>query len=781
MPVEEALEVSLQIAEGLEAAHERGIIHRDLKPANVKITPEGKVKILDFGLAKALEGEIPAADISHSPTRTGEMTSAGVILGTAAYMSPEQARGKPVDKRTDIWAFGCVLFEALTGRQEFGGETISDCIAKVLQKEPDWEPLPEKTPWRIQDLLRRCLQKDSHERLQHIGDARIEIKHVLSDPLGITPLPVEAPWPRSSWRLALPWVLFGIMTIVAFTLALIDSGETPEKIGAVHFPIFPPEPVSNIVLPTVSPDGRQIVFAGRDNTGNTSLWVRKMDSPIAQRLEGTDQAAFWSPDSRFVAFFADGKLKKIDPSGGPATSLADAPPFPYAGTWNRQGTIIFGTGGGGLYRVSAAAGGEATSFTTLDPSRQERTHRSPHFLPDGRHFVFAAWTSVPEEDGIYLGSLDSNQLRLLVSAPISNVAYAPPGYLLFNREGSLMAQAFDANQLELFGEPFPIAKGLGNFPSFSVSDNGALAYIAGNTRNRLVWRDRSGKEIGGVGDPGRYMQVALSPDQQRVAVSRVTEGAPDIWLLELQSGILSRFTVDPAVDSQPIWSPDGGRLLFGSRRNGPMNLFQKTVGGGAVEVAFESKDDTRPKAWSRAGHIVYTSARPKKSDSGNAVYALRLDKEGKAETSLLFEDSFQKGGFRLSPDHKRIAYHSNESGRFQVYVADFPGFSRKRQISSAGGRQPQWRRDGKELFFLEFGMNGRLMSVDLDTDSTVGTGIPQALFQTGASGGGRSHQYCVTSEGQRFFLIEPVEGKASPIHVVQNWIEKLKQKVPTGN
>ena len=313
LPVEEALEVCRQIAEGLEAAHESGVIHRDLKPANVNLTPEGKVKILDFGLAKALEGEIPAADISHSPTRTDEMTSAGVILGTAAYMSPEQARGKPVDKRTDIWAFGCVLFEALTGRQEFGGETISDCIAKVLQKEPDWEALPDETPWGIQRLLRRCLQKDSHERLQHIGDARIEVSEALSEPFAVTPPGVEAPPPRSSWRQILPWALFGIMVIVAMTLALVDSDETPERMGSIRFSIPVPEGVTLVHQPSISPDGKRISFDAHDETG-TSLWVHETDSEIVRRLEGTEghQSHFWSPDSRFVAFFAKGKLKKMD-------------------------------------------------------------------------------------------------------------------------------------------------------------------------------------------------------------------------------------------------------------------------------------------------------------------------------------------------------------------------------------------------------------------------------------------------------------------------------------
>ena len=519
LPVEEALEVSRQIAEGLEAAHESGVIHRDLKPANINITPEGKVKILDFGLAKALEGEIPAADISHSPTRTGEMTSAGVILGTAAYMSPEQARGKLVDKRTDIWAFGCVLFEALTGRQEFGGETISDCIAKVLQKEPDWEALPDKTPWGIQRLLRRCLQKDPHDRLRHIGDAGIEVREALSEPFVVTPLAVETPPPRPSWRLVLPWFLFGL-TIVALTWTLIDSGEVLQQSGTTHFLLSPPETLKMARGPIISPDGRQILFFGLDDAGKPSAWVRRMDSPIAQRLgrQKANGRPFWSPDSRFIAFSADDKLKKIDPTGGPAVSLADAPDGE-EGTWSRQGTILF-TSGATIYAVSAA-GGEPRSITQLDQSRQERFHKDPYFLPDGQHFLLEVWTQQAEEPAIHVGSLDSNETKFLVKvASHSHVAYAPPGYLLFVRDDVLFAQPFDASRLQMSGEAFPIAEEMGSGSFFSASENGVLAYQPSSLNTQLVWRDRSGKRLGTVGEPGGYVHLALSPSQKRVAVAK---------------------------------------------------------------------------------------------------------------------------------------------------------------------------------------------------------------------------------------------------------------------
>ena len=723
LPVEEALEISRQIAEGLEAAHESGIIHRDLKPANVKITPEGKVKVLDFGLAKALEGETAAADISHSPTRTDEMTSAGVILGTAGYMSPEQARGQAVDKRTDIWSFGCVLYEALTSRQVFGGETMTDILGAIVHKEPDWEALPESTPQGIQRLLRRCLEKDLHDRLHHIADARIEISVVLSEPFGTTPVRVEAGPPRSSWRQVLPWTLVAVATVVTLTLALVDSDEATEGMATVRFPISPPEKVSRVGRPSISPDGTQIVFGGLDDDGKWSLWVRRMDSYIAQRLQGTAgvrgggnrvliRGYFWSPDSRSIGFFADGELKKIDVSGGPPVSLTDIPNT-RDGTWNREGTIVFSRFRGPLYRISAS-GGEATVLTALDQSRQENNHFSPVFLPDGRRFVYGAVTGTGEEPAIYLGSLDSKERKFLVNASFSGLAFAPPGYLLFMRGERFMAQRFDTTKWEALGEPFSIAEQVAG-SSFSVSDHGVLVYTADDPgTNSLAWRDRSGKLIGRVNEPGIYGQIVLSPDEKRVAVERGPLSTSDIWLLELSSDILSRFTFHPAGEVDPTWSPDGHRVAFVSFRNGPPGLFQKSVGGSEVEALFKSENPYWLNAWSEDGHIVLHSQNPK---VGNSVYAFSPGEDEKPR--LLLEDPFHKDELHLSPNGKWIAYNSDESGRHEVYIATFPDFSSKRQVSKAGGFQALWRGDGKELFFLQ--PDGKLLSVDVKAGSTLAT------------------------------------------------------------
>ena len=773
IPLEESLKIALQMAEALEAAHEKGIIHRDLKPANVKITPEGKVKVLDFGLAKALEGEIPASDLTSSPTKTGP--AVGVIMGTAGYMSPEQARGQAVDKRTDIWAFGCVLYEVLTGRQAFAGETVTDILAAIVHKEPDWEALPDETPWGIQRLLRRCLQKDPHDRLRHIGDAGIEVREALSEPLVVAPQAVEAPPARSSWRQVLPWFLFGIATIAALTFALIESDEAPRQSDTTHFLLPQPETVKIAGNPIVSPDGRQIFFVGLDNFGKGSVWLQRLNSPIALRLSGMDQALppFWSPDSRFIGFLAEGKLKKMDLSGRSAVSLADAPDGGGGGTWSRQGTILFSSGGI-IYGVSAV-GGEATAVTQLDHSRQETRHAKPHFLPDGRHFLFRVWTNLAKEAAIYVGSLDSGDSKFLVNMyRNSGVAYSPPGYLLFVRDKTLMAQRFDVNQLEVTGEVFPIAKGMGRVSSFSVSENGVLAYQPFSMEGQLVWRDRSGKLLETVGERGGHQDIEFSPDKQRVAVVR-DEGTSglDIWLLELSTGIFSRWTRNPLMDTDPTWSPDGSRLVFASRRNGPAGLFQKTVGGSEVEVLFENDAHNWPKDWSRNGDIVFLSTAAK----GNSLNALRQNEKGMWESRVLLEEPLGRDAFQLSPDEKWISYY-RQSGTREVYIAAFPDFSNERRVSRDGGAHARWRGDGKELFYLQ--LDGKLMSAEVKQGAILETGIPKVLFETSASPFTFNHTYDVSRDGQRF-LINESEERFGPIHVVLNWFEELKRLVPTEN
>ena len=773
LPVEEALEVFRQIAEGLEAAHESGVIHRDLKPANVNITPEGKVKILDFGLAKALEGEIPAADISHSPTRTGEMTSAGVILGTAAYMSPEQARGKPVDKRTDIWAFGCVLYEALTGRQGFGGETISDCIAKVLQKEPDWEALPEKTPWRIQDLLRRCLQKDPHDRLHHIADARIEISVVLSEPFGTTPVGVEARLPRSSWQRVLPWALLGGVAIVILAWTLLDFGEALEQSHSYHFLISPPETVlrsggPSLGRPSISPDGRLLAFNGVGPDGKRLIFVRPMDSLTSQSLSGTEGSGdiFWSADSLFIGFFAGGRLKKIRASGGPAQTLCDVPPG--SGTWNREGDILFSQDGEGIHRVSDS-GGTSTPVTRLREEAGE-VHDAPHFLPDGRHFLYAVHSPEPETQGLYVGSLDSAESKRISPHSYNRPVYAEPGYLLFPQQQTLMAQPFDLSAYQLQGQAVGVVQQLRTAwwqSYFSVSENGSLVYRRStSSQSGLVWFSRTGKRLGTIGKVDDYRQIVLSPDETRLAMQL----GDDIWMVELARDAFSRVTLDPALETDPVWSPDGRELLFASRRAGKFELFQKLVGGTQEEMRLFSSDKAIfPEDWSEEGHIVFAST------GGREVFVLPLS--GDREPDSVLEAPFGSNEYHFSPDGRSIAYNSAESGRWEVYVASFPEFGDKQLVSVSGGVQALWREDGRELFYLS--LDGQLMATETELGSPLKIGTPRPLFPTKVDVSPFLDQYCVSGDGQRFLVIESPE-VANDIIVVVNWFEELKRLVPTG-
>jgi Tol biopolymer transport system component len=771
LKLEETLSIALQIAEAVAAAHEHDVIHRDLKPGNIKITPEGKVKVLDFGLAKAVGGE--ALDQQSTVTEPGR------VIGTPAYMSPEQARGKPADKRSDIWSFGCVLYEMLSGRVPFKGETISDTLAGILEHEPNWQALSQNTPANIRSLLRHCLKKDPRRRLQHIGDADIEITETLSS-LTVSVATVEKMRPVGLRRL----MAWAVVCLLVGAIAALHFGQAPEELRTMRFLISPPEKMSFRPFdhPVVSADGQQIVFSGLDESGNAYLWVRKMDSLSAQKLSGTEGAAlpFWSPDSRFIGFFAEGKLKKIDASGGPPLTLAEAP-LGLGGTWSRDGTIVFAPAfAGPLHRVSAA-GGEATPVTTLDQSRQETAHRYPYFLPDGRHFLYLAGSPQQEESGIYIGSVDSKESKFLLRAD-SNVVYAPPDFLLFGREQTLMAQPFDVKKLQITAEPFPIVEQVGrwtfiSFMTFSVSENGVLSYRSGGIANsRLVWFDRAGKKLGEVGEPGEYSNPALSPDERRLAVCVFDRQSMkrDIWIGDLTRGTTSRFTFDPADDTNPVWSPDGSRIIFTSERKGQRDLYEKAASGtGQVQLLLESEYFKHAEDWSSDGKFLVYNALPR---GGQDLWVLPLS-GGDEKPRALLEEAFSEHQAQFSPNGRWIAYTSDETGRSEVYVQTFPPAGGKWQVSTAGGLVAKWRRDGKELFYIE---RNKLMAVEVNTDgSTFEAGIPKALFETHI-GLIRRNPYLVTGDGQRFLIITPVEQTTSPITVVLNWFEELKRRVPPG-
>ena len=770
LEVSEALRVCGQIAEALEAAHEKGIAHRDLKPANVKVTPEGKVKVLDFGLAKAFADDAAAADPAQSPTLSVAATRAGTILGTAAYMSPEQARGKPLDKRTDIWAFGCVLYEMLAGRRAFGGDNITDIIAAVVTREPDWSALPAETPANIHALLRRSLEKDPKRRLRNIGDVQWESEE----------LPAV---PGQRRRPVLLWAVAALSTALALAVSMLYFRQPPPEQRVIKLSLNPPEKASFGAI-AVSPDGLRLAFSATDVSGKTQLWVRALDALAGQPLTGTEGAsyAFWSPDSRYIGFFADGKLKKIEAAGGPPQALANAPDN-RGSTWSRHGVIVFAPSSGGpLYQVPAA-GGEPKPVTQLDASRQENSHRWPQFLPDGRRFLYFNASGQPEQQGIYAGSLDLKEKVRLLGGQVSAAYAGPrtgPGHLLFVRERTLMAQPFDPGKLQTAGESFPVAEQVGvDFfrARFSVSSSGLLVYESIGAGNRqLLWFDRGGKPLGAVGPPGAYVELDLSPDDRRVAANRndPQTGNADIWLFEPARGASSRFTFHPAIDTGPVWSPDGSRIVFRSSRDGPWNLYQKLASGaGEEELLLKTSGNKRPTGWSRDGRfLLYSELDP---NTGWDLWVLPMEGERKPIPVLRTEFDEQWG--RFSPDGKWIAYQSNESGKGEIYVRAFspaqPAGGGRWEVSTGGGELPRWRGDGKELFYLA--PDRKLMAVEVKAGTSFETGIPRALFQTRTMVGSFT-RYAVTADGRRFLINSEMEEVISaPATVVVNWTAGVKK------
>ena len=789
IPVEEALKIALQIAEGLEAAHEKGVIHRDLKPANIKVNPEGQVKILDFGLAKALEAEAPDSSLSQSPTLTNAATQAGVILGTAAYMSPEQAKGKPVDKRADIFAFGAVLYEMLTGKMAFEGEDISDTLASILARDPDWEALPQDTPWRIKELLGDCLQKDSHDRPHDIAHARIQIRKALKEPTADSPIEVTSTVQPPLWRKAIPWSIAAVVT-GALILVLLYFQAGTESSQVVHFSVLPPEETdfdSNAGPMALSPDGQLLAFVARTPEENRMLWVRPLDSGSAQLLPGTEDAfaPFWSPDSRSLGFFAAGKLKKIDASGGSLETLNSSVSLGFGGTWNQDGIILFSPArGAGIQRVSST-GKDGIPVTSPSESLNEFMHMWPSFLPDGNHFLYVARTSSSDKmDQVYVSSLDGINPTPLFTAS-SNVIYAAPGYLLFWREGTLRAQRFDAERLQIMGEALSVATGV-RFDAttlsglFSASQNGLLTYRAGSLQARLsqlVWFDRVGQKLDTVGEPDNYYFPRLSHNGRQVAVDvSDLQNNGDIWLYELSRPIASRFTFDPANDSLPMWSPDDSQIVFSStRRNRLADLYQKPTGGtGNAEVLLSDEDLTAPSDWSRDGNFIAVNRGLVGVNSDLWVFSIQ-----EQEFTPFVATPFRESDGRFSPDGKWMVYVSDESGQPEIYVQPFPGPGGKLRVSTSGGSMPSWSHDGRELFFIA--PDKSLMRAGIKHGPELEIEVPQPLFVTQIK-----HkldyplQYDVSPDGQRFLINTLLEQEdATSITLILNWFEELKRLVPT--
>jgi Tol biopolymer transport system component len=711
VPFDEAIPIAGQIAEGLEAAHEKGIVHRDLKPANVKVRPDGTVKVLDFGLAKAWEEEVEESDPAYSPTITGHHTRAGVILGTAAYMSPEQARGKPVDKRADIWAFGCVLWEMLTGRRLFQGETVSDVLANVLKHQPDWELLPARVPSEIRRLLRRCLERDPKNRLHDIADARLALEEVASGDL-VEPV---AAAPSAPARRAGLWAALAIVVGLAGLAVGWLLHSVPEAGEALRFARLRMPPGTHLALagiqpgpPAVSPDGTRVVFVAENDDGVRNLWVRDLAEPKARRLEGTEGASypFWSPDGRQIAFFAHNTLQRMPAEGGAPFEIAEAPTGK-GGTWNRDGVILFAPAFNSPISRVSADGGPVQEVTRLDFDRGEQSHRFPRFLEDGERFLYLSRGSVDSKNRIMLGALDGRAPREVLHTPANAVESA--GILFYLRDGSLFAQRLDEPSVSLTGAPVPIAGDLRVIRSAAriVADAaaGTLVFQTGGDsfNTRLVWLDLHGERIGAIGEPASYVAPRISPDGRHIAahVGNPDLGTFDIWIVDVASGHRERLTFAATTEREPVWSPDGRSIVYAANPNGPFELFVKQVDGQTpprVLLANHRPDFVpSPQDWTRDGkELVFQSW----NAAAGVTQIWSLATAAGSAPRKVVESTYSDDVARVSPDGRWIVYGTTvDASAPTVMVSDFPQAKHRWQV--ARGSNAWWSRDGRELFVVD--------------------------------------------------------------------------------
>jgi Tol biopolymer transport system component/predicted Ser/Thr protein kinase len=776
LPVEQILRNGIEIAEALEKAHRQGIIHRDLKPGNIMLTRAG-VKLLDFGLAKTAAAT-PGPDLGALSTLATDavggqaLTTEGTLLGTFQYMAPEQLEGKEADARTDLFAFGSVLYEMATGRVAFHGKSRASLISAIMSGEP--EPLSAVqplTPPAFERVVRTCLAKDPDDRWQTAHDVSLQLRWIAEggSQVGL-PAPV-AHRRRSRERLA--WGLAGAAGLVALALVAWVALHRPAPPVVMRFNAAAARSMASLDSPRISPDGRFIAVDATDSTGSSAVWVRPVGSLEFQSIPGTEGATrpFWSPDSRFIAFIAQGKLKKIAVTGGPATIICDASTGS-DGTWGTGGVILFDGGQTDPIKRVPATGGVPVAEVPGDSGAVGW----PHFLPDGKHYLYMTGATGPGE--IVVGTLGSKK-RLALGIHGSRAEYSPAGYLLFVRDRTLLAQPFDAGSLKLKGEPIPVAEPVGTAQGgalghFSVSRNGVLIYtLGGSASNKLVWLDRSGKVLGQVGQPGDIYTAALSPDADRVA-TRIADpqtGNRDIWVLELSRGTATRFTFNAASENLPIWSPDGSRVVFCSDRNGVFDLYQKLSNGAADEESLlVSKEAKWPGDLSRDGkYLAYFLF-----NAQNNFDIMVLPLFGDRKPIPFVHSSFNETLPRFSPDGHWIAYVSDASGRNEIYVQPFPGPGGKWQISTAGGNEPCWRGDGKELFYL--GLDSRLMSVEVKAGSGFEAGVPAPLFPMIATPDGWT-RYAATSDGKRFLVVAPERSQTlTPTTVVLNWNAEVGKK-----